>query len=377
MKGLRSDSKKLQSLVTKYEKIHDEGAGRRLLFTLKESGGLTDLRRRIGLHEQMLQLWYMTLVYGSLRRLESGQKGILCAIETMKKLSRSTMRDIQQSLLEGDVKPLERELCKSGLEPQVIDAALGTAVDYVRAPPLERVRIESQARSSAAVYPEASSFQPPRSGYQEFPYDTPFSYDRPPPPPKPHTHRRHRSSSQQPPHFSHWTEKDNGENVTDEGSSTEQYESSEKAARKYERDARKKRDARDRNEVENIPKKEKPSKGHGAIYLTADFGRPRSSSQTPKPTPPSPSLVVPDAVPRHRPASFHDSSDQYDRLSPNTGGRYKQEQVIMINRTPQRHRSVSREAYPVDRDRRNRSTHSYIRRRSSSRGDDGEANDDR
>ena len=369
MKGLRADCRKLESLVTKYGKIHNEGAGRRLLFTLKESGGLTDLRRRIGLHEQMLQLWYMTLVYGSLRRLESGQKGILCAIEAMNKWSRSTMREIQNSLLEGDVKPLERELRKSGLEPQVVNAALDTAVDYVRAPPLERVRIESHARSSAAVHPEASNFQPPRSGTQEFFYDTPFSYDRPPyppPPPKPHTHRRPRSSSQQPPRFSHWTEKDSGDDVTDEGSDFERYESSEKAARKY------KRDARDEHKVEDLPKKETPSKRHDATYLTPDFGRPRSSSQTTKPTPPSPLLVIPNTVPHHHPILYYNPSDQSDRLSPNAGSRYKQEQFITINRTPQRHRSVSREKYPADRDRRNASTHSYIRRRSSSRGNNGE-----
>ena len=369
LKGLRADCRKLESLVTKYDKIHDEGAGRRLLFTLKESGGLTDLRRRIGLHEQMLQLWYMTLVYGSLRRLESGQKGILCAIEAMNKWSRSTMREIQQSLREGDVKPLERELCKSGLEPQVVNAALGTAVDYVRAPPLERVRIESHARSSAAVHPEANTFQPPRSGPQDPFYDTPFNYDRPPyspPPPKPHTHRRSRSSNQQTPYLSQGTKKDDGENVADEHSYVERYKSSEKAARKY------KRDARDKHQVENLPKKEIPLKGHDTTYLTLDFGRPRSSSQTTKPTPPSPLLVVPDTVPRHRPASYHDPSDQYDRLSPNSGSSYKQEQYITMTRTPQRHRSVSREVYPADRDRRNLSTHSYTRRRSSSRDNSGE-----
>ena len=379
MRGLRSDSKKLESLVAKYDKIHHDGAGRRLLFTLKESGGLTDLRRKIGLHEQVLQLWYMTLVYGSLRRLESNQRGILCAIQALKKLSRSATREIQQSLREGNVKPLEKELCKSGLEPQLVDAAIGTAVEYIRAPPDERVRIECHARSSAAAHPEASSFQPPRSGSQEFPYDTPLTYDRPPnppTPPKPHKHRRQRSSSQRPPHSSHGTEKDNGENVTDEGSYTEQYESSEKAARKYERDSRNKRDASDRHDVETLPKKEKPSKSHNTIYLAPDFGRPRSSSQTPQPTPPSPLLLVPDTIPRHRPASYHDSSDHYDHLSPHAGSRYKQEQYITVERMPRRHRSVSREVYPVDRDRRNLSTHSYVRRRSSSRGDNREEDDE-
>ena len=359
MKGLRTDSRKLKSLVTKYGKIHDEGAGRRLLFTLKESGGLTDLRRRIGLHEQMLQIWYMTLVYGSLRRLESGQEGILRAIEAINNWSLSKMRKVQRSLREGDMKPLERELCKSGLEPQAVDAALGTAVEYVDAPPLEKVRIESRARSSATVHPEARSFQ-------QFPFDTSFK-DKwppyPPSPPKPHTHRRQHSSTPQPPHFSYWTEKDDADNVTENSSYDEPYE----------------HHTRDRHKVKNLSEKEreKPSKGHDGVNLTVDSGRPRSSSQGAKSIPPSPSLVVPDTVPRHRPASYHDPSDRYERLSHDAGSRYKQEQIIEINRTPQRHRSVSREMHPVDRDRRDYSTHSYIRRRSSSRGDNGEENVER
>ena len=248
----------------------------------------------------------MTLVYGSLRRLESGQQGILSAIEAMNTWSQSTMRKIQQSLREGDSKPLERELRKSGLEPRVVDEALGTAVDYVEAPPLERVRMQSHARSSAAVYPEETSSRPsPRPSNQEYAFDTSFNDEGPsypPPPPKPHTHRRRHS----------------------------------------------KRDARDEHKEEDLPKKEreKPSKDQDPTLLTADFGRPRSSSQTPKPTPPSPLLVVPDTVPRQRPASYHESSDQYDHLSPHVGSRYKQEQFITLDRTPRRHRSVSREVHP-------------------------------
>ena len=370
LKGLRADSKKLESLVAKYGKIHDEGAGRRLLFTLKESGGLTDLRRRIGLHEQMLQLWYMTLVYGSLRRIESRQESMLCAMKVVKNLNRGIAREIQQALDKGDVKPLKRELCKSGLEPHVVDATLGTAVDYFDAPPHERARMESHAISSATVRPEASSFPPPpRPGYQEYAFGESFNENwppYPPPPPMPHTHRRQHSSTQQPPHFAFWTEEDNGDDLTED--------------RSYDESRRKnKRDTRDRQKVENPPKKEreKPSKGHSASNLTADFGRPRSSSQTTKPTPPSPLLLVPDTRPRHRPASYHDPSDQYDRLSPDAGSRYKQEPLIFINRTPQRHRSVSREKQPVDRDRRDYSSYSYVRKRSSSRGDKGEESSER
>lgn len=367
LKGLRTDSEKLGSLVAKYGKIHDEGAGRRLLFTLKESGGLTDLRRRIGLHEQMLQIWYMTLVYGSLRRLESGQEDIQKAIEAMNNWSLRKMGKVRQSLNEGDVKPLERELRKSGLEPQAVHAALGTAVDYVDAEPLERVRMESRAKSRATVYPEASS----RPVYQGFPFDESLNYKRspyPPPPPKPHKHRRQRSSTQQPP-----TDKDDLDNVTDDSSYDEPYESRGKVLPKN------KRNTSDRHKAEKPSKneREQPSKGHDAAKLTADFGRPRSSSQTPKPIPPSITLVVPDTIPHRRPASYHDPSDRYDRLSPDAGGRSQQEYFITVNRTPQRHRSVSRERHPVDRDRRDHSTHSYTRRRSSSRGDNGGENAER
>ena len=192
---------KLEDLVTKYAKIHDEGPGRRFMFTWKESNGLTDLHRRIGLHEQMLQIWYINLIYGSLRRLEGGQEDILRAIEAIKNWGPRKVREVQQSLQQGDIKPLERELSKSGLELQAVVAALGTAVDYVDAPPREQVRMESHARSSTTLRPEASNFaSSARPSYPEFSFDVVFgkSYEYPPPPPPPHMHRSKSTSARKP-----------------------------------------------------------------------------------------------------------------------------------------------------------------------------------
>lgn len=340
LKGLRRDSEKLKSLVTKYGKIHDEGAGRRLLFTIKESGGLTDLRRRIGLHEQMLQIWYMTLVYGSLRRLEGGQEDILKAIEAIKNWSPRKVHEVRKSLRKGDSKPLERELCKSGLEPQSVDAALGTAVDYVDAPPLEKVRMESHARSSSTMHREASGFRPTSHPFHpDFPFEKPFGYEYPPFPPESYMHRREASSHERPPRFS---------------SRTDDYDAG---------DARKERLPRDKNRhgEEDVLKKERPkaSKPSKKDNLTADHGRPRSSSQTTKPTPPSPLLLVPNTAPRQRPASYHDPGDRHERRHSDAGSRDIQYQYITIPRTPQRHRSLSRELHPVDKDRRDHSSHSH------------------
>ena len=121
-----------------------EGPGRRLLWSLMESGNLTDLRRRIGYHEQTLQLWYMTLVYGSLRRLEGGQEDIIAAIKSLRS---EEYRKVSASLLAGDTKPLKKELRHRGISPVDIEANIATAIDYITAPPIEKLRMESQARS--------------------------------------------------------------------------------------------------------------------------------------------------------------------------------------------------------------------------------------
>lgn len=147
---MRNDSTTLKVLVEKYHKMHAEGPGRRLLWSLMESGNLTDLRRRIGYHEQTLQLWYMTLVYGSLRRLEGGQEDIIAAI---KSIHREDLRKVSRSLRSGDSKPLKRELRQRGISVDNIEANMETAIDYITAPPIEKLRMETrlQSRSSAPV----------------------------------------------------------------------------------------------------------------------------------------------------------------------------------------------------------------------------------
>lgn len=144
LNSLRNDSKKLKVLVEKYHKMHAEGPGRRLLWSVMESSNLTDMRRRIGYHEQTLQLWYMTLVFGSLRRLEGGQEEIIAAIKSFR---REDLRKVSASLRVGDSKPLERELRQSGMSVASIEANMGTAIDYITAPPVEQLRMESQVRS--------------------------------------------------------------------------------------------------------------------------------------------------------------------------------------------------------------------------------------
>lgn len=146
LNSLRNDSTKLKALVEKYQKMHAEGPGRRLVWSLMESGNLTDLRRRIGYHEQTLQLWYMTLVYGSLRRLEGGQEDIIAAI---KSLRREDYRKVSASLRAGDSRPLKEELRHRGISAVDIEANMATAIDYISAPPIEKLRMESQVRSSS------------------------------------------------------------------------------------------------------------------------------------------------------------------------------------------------------------------------------------
>lgn len=380
LKGLKRDSEKLETLVTKYAKIHDEGPGRRLLFTLKESGGLTDLRRRIGLHEQMLQIWYMTLVYGSLRRLEGGQEDILRAIEAIKNWNPRKVHEVRQSLRKGDIRPLERELSKSGLGPQAVDAVIGTAVDYVDSPPREQVRMESHARSSATVRPEASSFQSASGlAYPHFSFDKSFDDGYGPPPPDLPMHRRKSTGTRMPRNDSSWADEND---MDDDIFGHLRYKDviDDEWPKYPERSGRReKRLARDRHSGEDVHKqaKDHTSKNAKSLNVPEDSRRPRSSSQTINPFPRSPLLVVPDPTLRHRPASYHESRNWHERRSSDVDIPYDQEQVINIQGTPQRHRSVSKEPHPSNRDRRDASTHSYVRRRSSSRGYDGDENAER
>lgn len=386
--SLRKDSAKLEALVKKYDKIHDEGPGRRLLFTLRESNGLTDLRRRIGLHEQILQIWYMTLIYSSLRRLEGGQEDILKAIEAMKNWSPRKMKEVRRSLRRGDIKPLEEELCKSGLKPQAVDAALGTAVDYVDAPPHEKIRMESHVRSRSSHNPgkESGIFRSTVNPvYPPSTFDHGFGKkpgDLPPPPPR--NMRRGNSTSAR---RTHHTDDSMNENDTEykRRGSDDLYEPldrmklSERLAnaehREKERKAEYLRNA-ERDETRKVEylRKDKryPSYNEDIVVIPADSRRPRRSSETATPPPRGPLLVVPDTGPRYRPASFHGTSDQHVRRSSDAGSRNAQEPVIILEGPPRPHRSSSRRSDRSNRESRDSSTHSYTRRRSPSGGQEGE-----
>ena len=155
LQSLREDAQRLQDLVEKYDSIHDI-LGRRLLFTFREADNLTDLRRRIGLHEQQLQFWYTTLVYGSLRRLENGQEEIFEAIKTMNK---DTLAAVIGELRRGNDKALKKELRKQGIPKESIEENISIAKSYVTAPPVEKARLETQARTRRSHEGEGGSYE--------------------------------------------------------------------------------------------------------------------------------------------------------------------------------------------------------------------------
>lgn len=365
LRALRKDSEKLKALVTKYYTIHDEGPGRRFLFTIKESSGLTDLRRRIGLHEQMLQIWYMTLVYGSLRRLEGGQEGILRAIEAIKNWTPQKKQSVKRSLHRGDSRPLERELRNCGLEPEAVEAALGTAVDYMEAPPVEQVRMESKARSSLTTRPEGkpiSKMSPDEHGFgssekPRFVFNEPNGLMATP------DLRRSKSASARRPGPS--LDQDEGTGVTSHRNEEEVYE--------LIRAMEKTRLEREPREVhrERSRQREKiyPSSDEDIITILNDSTRPRRSSSPLKRPPRNPLLVVPDTGPRYRSASSHSVEHRVERPKPDTGSSV--EQVLFIQETPRLHRSSSQRSDRSNKERRDPSTHSYTRRRSLSRGRQG------
>lgn len=370
LKGLRRDSEKLKAVVTKYAHIHNEGAGRRLLFTLKESSGLTDLRRKIGLHEQMLQLWYMTLVYGSLRRLEGGQEDILKAIEAIKNWPPNKVKNVRRCLRKGKIETLEKELRQSGLKPEAVDAALGTAVDYVDASPMEKVRMESHVRSGAMVHPETSSYRP--ANYPQFVFNDDFENGygpRSPPPPPLHLYRSKSSSARRPRPTFHMDDENDEHYKRDVRNRDNMSESLSKMENSLMQPAKE----RHGQEPMSGGRRDKkyPSYNEDTVIISADSSRPRRSSATAKAPPRSPLLVVPDTGPRHRPASYHSSSDRHERSGSDAGSQHE-EQIIIVQDPPRKHRSSSQRSDRSNRDRRDSSTHSYTRRRSSSRGKDGE-----
>lgn len=137
-----------------------------------ESDNLSDLRRKIGLHEQTLTLWYSSLMYGSLRRLETGQegiyaklneltkklvewtnkrnelyaqkeklaarKGIITALKNLQGSDPSSHHRRQEGFASLDDDSLRAVLRKAGIPEKQIKANLKFAKDYIRAPKEER-----------------------------------------------------------------------------------------------------------------------------------------------------------------------------------------------------------------------------------------------
>ena len=161
----------MKTLVIKYEDI-GRAPARRLLFTFMESDNLSDLRRKIGLHEQTLTLWYSSLMYGSLRRLENGQEAMDARIsdltkeliawhakgdELLAKQDKLAARKLIIAALKNSHEPvpnrhhrrredfaslddesLKAVLRKAGVPEAQVKANLGFAKDYVRAPKEEQ-----------------------------------------------------------------------------------------------------------------------------------------------------------------------------------------------------------------------------------------------
>ncbi|KAF7507652.1 hypothetical protein GJ744_010205 [Endocarpon pusillum] len=345
LKSLRSDSEKLGRLVAKYERIHDEGPGRRLLWALKESGDLTDMRRRIGYHEQTLQLWYMTLVYGSLRRLEGGQEDIIKAIKSMR---HDQLDEIMKALDHGDRRPLEEELKRKGVSQQNIEANLVTAVDYIEADPVDKVRIESRARSMS------TTMRP--SSYESGPYSNlpPREFPSYPKDDNPFDHKLSHLDSTKP------------------LSGMRRSRSTRKPTTHYDEDWLK--DDRPNDllsvRVKSRPGKEYRSKSHKEPIIVAPHEsssrrRLRCGSEGPQAPLGSSLLVVPGNGPVYRSDSEHRRTRSSSRAR--NKGDSDASPVIIVN--SRRYRSESCE----EGEKRDSSRHSFHRvRRSSSRGSDRE-----
>ena len=277
----------------------------------------------------------MTLVYGSLRRLEGGQEELLKAIEAVKDLSPRRVKELRRSLYHGDAKPLERELERKGVQTD-LDVNLCTAAEYIMADSDEQVRMESRARTSAASsdtqrarYAESDWFPRPREDYYK--------------PEAPPELGRSKSSSHRRPDYGH--EADRPVFYPSKDSGRERRHSA------YTRDY-------DNEEVVIIP---------GASR------RSRRSSNEPRTPIHSPLLVVPDSGPKYRSSSAHEPNDRRPPRSPDRHRHWEVADPIIIvhDSRDKPKRSSSQRSTKSDGHRRDSSTHSFHRmRRSSSGGDD-------
>lgn len=143
--------------MEKYNKIHDDGPGRRLLWAVWESGNLTEYRRKLGYHEQKLSLWYSALVYGSLRRLETGQEKVLerqeKVLEALDRLPRAKSKAIASALEHKDRRPLIDVLERSGLPPTSIAPNLNLAETYMMVNDEDKCVVKDHVRRSSHLEP--------------------------------------------------------------------------------------------------------------------------------------------------------------------------------------------------------------------------------
>jgi len=175
----------MKELVQKYDAIRQD-YGRRLMFALKESSGLADLRRQIELHEQTLQMWFTTVIASSLRRILSRIDDLLKVYERMREIKprriekireqvkrqtysttasrsqvifrcaeetshRAKLGSIPNKVTMADAEPLKKELLESGLSEAQIDANLDAAIKYLFADEYEQDQMEEEVRQRAST----------------------------------------------------------------------------------------------------------------------------------------------------------------------------------------------------------------------------------
>ncbi|MCJ1384054.1 hypothetical protein MMC17_007170 [Xylographa soralifera] len=330
---LAKDAKTLQALVKKYVDI-EEIRFRRVLFTFKEADNLADLRRRIGLHEQTLQLWYLTLMHGSLRRLENGQLDIIKAINEMPGNMRA---DLIKELRRGNERPLKTALRRSGVSETEIKNNIDVAKTYVTASPPEQVRIESEVlrRSSSGPYSRVQG-----DSYDRYPFGEELYTQRP------YEYRDPRSAS-----TSSQTHRRHSTHAPD-------YHYDDPPPRDISRNRK------DNEPAEAFSTTPVPPVGLFAEHLfmqQPSIPHRRASDTSTRPNPTQFLIVPKQELHRPRPASYHEPRHPHRRSFD-----YDDDSVMFVeheSRTPREHTSRSRS--------RHSSTHSYHRRRDSA--DDGSA----
>ena len=243
------------------------------------------------------------------------------------------MQELRRSLYHGDAKPLERELEKKGI-PTGDDINVCTAAEYIMADSVDKVRMESCART-AALSSDALRAKSSESDWflrPDYKPETRLELGRS----KSSTHRRPERSyrSGRPDHHT---------------------------AKDSKRERRHSAYARDYDDEE-------------VIILPGASRRSRRPSNEPQTPLHGPLLVVPDAGPRYRSSSAHEPGDHRPPRSPDRHRSHEEaDPVIIVQGSGQRpRRSSSQRSSKSDGHRRDSSTHSYHRvRLPSSSGLDG------